>query len=104
MELPGAICKISLTGTSSEVLLSSITFAPSNVLLAPFHEILNANLVDPSTWFRLMAVVVKAPRVNLGVSTVYMMEPVLESRTVVLRTSSSSSRTKDKDSGGFILR
>ena len=100
MALPGALAKTSLTGTSSKVLKSNTTCVSSNDPFAPFHRIWNADLVDPSTWFPLVTVVVNVPSVRLGVSAVYMTEPVWESRVVVLRISSSSFGVKDK----FIFR
>ena len=100
MVLPGALAKTSLTGTSSRVQKSNTIFTSSNDFFLPFHKIRNANLADPSSWLRLVTVVVKVPAVRLGVSTVYMIEPVSESRMVVLRMSSSSFEVKDR----FILR
>ena len=101
MVLPGALPKTSLTETSSRVQKSNTILASSNVFfLLPFHKIRNAILVDPSAWFRLVTVVVRVPAARLGVSTVYMTEPVSESRMVVLRKSSSSFEVKDR----FILR
>ena len=92
MVVPGAFSKTCLTGTSSKVLWSSTTIAsPSEV---PTHTILNANRVDPSIWFRLVAVVVKKPPTDFDVSIVYMIEPVIESRIVVFSTSSP---VKEKD-------
>lgn len=91
---------MSLAETSSRVQKSNTTFTSSGDPFLPFHKIRNANLVDPSVWFRLVTVVVKVPPARLGVSTVYIMEPVSESRMVVLRISSSSFRAKVR----FILR
>lgn len=99
MAPPGTLLKISPTGTSSEFLLSNTTFTSFN-FFPLFHKILNANLVDPLIRFRLVTIVVKVPPACFGVSTVYMMEPVSESRTVALRMSSSSPRAKDR----FIIR
>ena len=103
--LPRALPKTSLTGISSRDQESSTTFTSSNDSLTPFHKIRNANLVDPSIWFRPVTVVVKVPPAYFDVSTVYMTEPVSESRMVALRmvmprTSSSSFEVKDR----FILR
>ena len=97
--LPGALPKTSLTETSSRVIKSSTIFTSSNDPFTPFHRIRNAGLVDPSIWFRLVAVVLKVPPARVGVSIVYMTESVSESRMVALRISSSSSEAKDR----FIL-
>jgi hypothetical protein len=94
--LPGAFPKTSLTGTSSNDLKSNTTFTSSNDPFSPSHKIRNADLVDPSIWLCLVTAVVKVPRVNLGVSTVYMTESASESRIVVLRISSSSFEAKDR--------
>ena len=96
MALPGALPKTSLTEISSKVVKSNMIFTSSNDPFAPFHRIWNANLADPSILFRLVTAVVRVPSMRLGVSIVYMTEPVSESRTVVLRISSSSFGAKDK--------
>lgn len=96
MALPGALPKTSLTEISSKVVKSNMIFTSSNDPFAPFHRIWNANLADPSILFRLVTAVVRVPSTPLGVSIVYTTEPVSESRTVVLRISSSSFGAKDK--------
>ena len=102
MVLPEALPKISLIGTSLCDPKSNTTFAFSNDPFPPFHKIRNAGLVDPSARLCLVTVVVKVPRVCLGVSTVYMAEPVSEYWTTALRISSSSLKAKDRFK--FILR
>ena len=93
---PGACSKTWLTGTSSKVPGSRVSVTPSNDLLLPLHKILNAKRVEPSAWLRLVTVVAKVSSTDFRVSTMYTTEPVPESRMVVLRTSSSSFRAKDK--------
>ena len=93
---PGAFPKSSLTGISSRVLKSRTIFTSSSDPFIPFHKIRKASLVDPSIWFCLVTVVATVPSACLGVSTVYITEPVSESRMVVLRMSPSSFGAKDR--------
>ena len=87
MVIPGAFPNTSLTETSSRVPESKTILTSSSFV--PFHKIRKANLLDPSAWLRLVAVVVKVPTARLGVSTMYKAKPVSESWMVVLRMSSS---------------